>query len=69
MINKNHPVYHSLVARLESLREQYRQHPSERNRYRLVRQEQLIAQWVAASDLPATASFPPMGVAPTAATT
>ncbi len=51
-MNKNHPVYHSLVSRLESLREQYRHHPCERNRYRLVRQEQLIAQWVQSSDLP-----------------
>jgi hypothetical protein len=25
-------------------------HPSERNRYRLVRQKQLLAQWVQASD-------------------
>lgn len=65
-MNKNHPVYHSLVARLESLREQYRQHPSERNRYRLVRQEQLIAQWVATSDLPSPTSSP-MGGAPAAA--
>jgi hypothetical protein len=48
-MNKNHPVYHSLVTRLESLREQCRHHPCERNPYRLVRQEQLIAQWVAAT--------------------
>jgi hypothetical protein len=67
-MNKNHPVYHSLIARLESLREQYRQHPSERNRYRLVRQEQLIAQWVAASDLP-TPLFAPMQGGPAAAPT
>lgn len=65
-MNKNHPVYHSLVARLESLREQYRQHPSERNRYRLVRQEQLIAQWVATSDLPPSTPSP-LGGAPAAA--
>lgn len=62
-MNKNHPVYHSLVARLESLRDQYRHHPCERNRYRLVRQEQLIAQWVAASDLPSP-TISPMGGAP-----
>ncbi len=67
-MNKNHPVYHSLVARLESLREQYRHHPSERNRYRLVLQEQLIAQWVAASDLPYP-TVSPMGGAPAAAAT
>lgn len=60
-MNKNHPVYHSLVTRLESLREQYRQHPCERNRYRLVRQEQLIAQWVAASDLPSPSGSPASG--------
>lgn len=58
-MNKNHPVYHSLIARLESLSDQYRQHPCERNRYRLVRQERLIAQWVAASDLPPP-SFAPV---------
>jgi hypothetical protein len=57
-MNKNHPVYHSLVARLESLREQYRQHPCERNRYRLVRQEQLIAQWVGPSELPSPTLSP-----------
>ncbi|MCP9938004.1 MULTISPECIES: hypothetical protein [unclassified Cyanobium] len=51
-MNKNHPVYHSLVSRLQSLRDQYRHHPTEGNRYRLVRQEQLIAQWVQVSDLP-----------------
>lgn len=51
-MNKNHPVYHSLVTRLESLRDQYRRHPSETSRYRLVRQEQLIAQWVQSSDVP-----------------
>ncbi|MCP9796292.1 MULTISPECIES: hypothetical protein [Cyanophyceae] len=67
-MNKNHPVYHSLMARLESLRDQYRQHPSERNRYRLVRQEQLIAQWVAASDLP-TPFFASTGGAPAPAPT
>ena len=51
-MNKNHPVYHSLVSRLESLKDQYRQHPCERNRYRLVRQEQLMAQWVQADAPP-----------------
>lgn len=51
-MHKNHPVYHSLVSRLESLREQYRRHPCETSRYRLVRQEQLIAQWVQTSDVP-----------------
>jgi len=51
-MHRNHPVYHAMIARLESFRDLYRHHPSERNRYRLVRQEQLIAQWVAGSDLP-----------------
>jgi hypothetical protein len=67
-MNRNHPVHHSLVTRLESLREQYRQHPCERNRYRLVRQEQLIAQWAAASDLPSP-SPSSMGGTPAAAPT
>jgi hypothetical protein len=44
-MNENHAVYESLLSRLRLLREQYRQHPSESSRYRLVRQEQLIAQW------------------------
>jgi hypothetical protein len=44
-MNENHPVCVSLLSRLKFLREQYRQHPSERNRYRLVRHEQLIALW------------------------
>jgi hypothetical protein len=51
-MHKNHPVYHSLVTRLESLRDQYRRSPCETSRYRLVRQEQLIAQWVQSSDAP-----------------
>ncbi|MEA5392513.1 hypothetical protein VB738_14715 [Cyanobium gracile UHCC 0139] len=64
-MNKNHPVYLSLIARLESLMDQYRQHPCERNRYRLVRQEQLIAQWVAASDLPSPIATPMGATGPT----
>jgi hypothetical protein len=51
-MNENHPVYVSLLSRLKSLREQYRQHPSERNRYRLVRHEQLIAQWAPEVQVP-----------------
>jgi hypothetical protein len=47
-MNENHPVYASLISRLKLLREQYQDHPSERNRYRLVRHEQLIAQWAPA---------------------
>jgi hypothetical protein len=45
VMNENHPVYQALVSRLKLLRDQYQTHPSEQNRYRLVRQEQLIAQW------------------------
>ncbi len=52
-MNENHPVYHSLVSRLTELRDRYRHHPSEQNRYLLVCQEQLIAQWA-----PGTASPP-----------
>ena len=51
-MHKNHPVYHSLVSRLESLKDQYRRNPCETSSYRLVPQEQLIAQWVQASDAP-----------------
>lgn len=43
-MNENHPVYHCLVSRLGKLRDQYRRHPSEQNRYLLVCQEQLIAR-------------------------
>jgi hypothetical protein len=45
---ENHPVLNALQSRLKALREQYRHHPSEQNRYQLVRHEQLIAQWVPA---------------------
>lgn len=45
MVYKNHPVLHALEAQLQSLRDQYRSQPSEQNRYALVRQEQLLAQW------------------------
>jgi hypothetical protein len=51
-MNENHPVYQSLVIRLSQLREQYHRHPNERNRYRLVHQEQLIAQWAPGADQP-----------------
>lgn len=42
---QNHPVLHSMQARLLSLQDQYRTQPSERSRYALVRHEQLIALW------------------------
>ncbi|KEF42272.1 MAG: hypothetical protein ER33_07050 [Cyanobium sp. CACIAM 14] len=54
VMNENHPVYQSLLSMLWTLREQYRHHPSEQSRYRMVRMEQLIAQWAPgapASDL------------------
>lgn len=50
-MNQNHPVFHSLVSSLNLLREQYRRHPSEENRYRLVRLEQLIVQWAPGVDV------------------
>ncbi len=42
---KNHPVMNALLEQLRSLNEQYSDLPNELNRYRVVRQEQLIAQW------------------------
>lgn len=50
-VNENHPVVHALRQQLASLRQQYRNQPDEHTRYRLVRHEQLIAQWVPASQL------------------
>lgn len=44
-VYENHPVLHSLEVQLKSLRDQYQVQPSEMNRYALVRQEQLLAQW------------------------
>ena len=46
---EDHPVLNSLQQQLRSLKEQYRRLPNELNRYRVVRQEQLIAQWAPAS--------------------
>jgi hypothetical protein len=51
-VNENHPVVHALRQQLASLRQQYRNQPDEHTRYRLVRHEQLIAQWVPTSQLP-----------------
>jgi len=44
-LNADHPVLNALLEQLRSLNEQYSQLPNEINRYRVVRQEQLIAQW------------------------
>ncbi|MBW4529103.1 MAG: hypothetical protein KME02_00305 [Aphanothece saxicola GSE-SYN-MK-01-06B] len=44
-MNADHPVLNALLQQLRSLNEQYCQLPNEINRYRVVRQEQLIAQW------------------------
>jgi hypothetical protein len=44
-MNADHPVLNALLEQLRSLNEQYSQLPNEINRYRVVRQEQLIAQW------------------------
>jgi hypothetical protein len=51
-MHKDHPVYFALISRLEMLRDLYRRQPCEQNRYRLVRQEQLMAQWMPSSDRP-----------------
>ncbi|MEB3271413.1 MAG: hypothetical protein VKJ44_07175 [Synechococcus sp.] len=45
-MNENHPVLHALRQQLTCLRQLYRSQPDEQTRYRLVRHEQLIAQWV-----------------------
>lgn len=50
-MNDNHPVLNALRQQLASLRHQYRVQPDERTRYRLVRHEQLIAQWAPSQDL------------------
>jgi hypothetical protein len=42
---EDHPVLNALQEQLRNLRDQYRLLPNEQTRYRLVRQEQLIAQW------------------------
>jgi hypothetical protein len=44
-MHNDHPVLHSLEARLTALRQQYHRSPNEQTRYQLVRLEQLIAQW------------------------
>lgn len=42
---EDHPVLNALLLQLRSLKDRYRLMPNELNRYRLVRQEQLIAEW------------------------
>ena len=44
-VYENHPVFQSLEAQLQALRDQYRAQPSEQSRYALVRHEQLLAEW------------------------
>ncbi|MCP9857467.1 MULTISPECIES: hypothetical protein [unclassified Cyanobium] len=44
-MNPDHPVLNALLEQLRSLKEQYSDLPNELNRYRVVRHEQLIAQW------------------------
>jgi len=52
-VHENHPVRHALEAELRSLREDYKRRPSEESRYRMVRMEQLIAQWARNQQVPA----------------
>jgi hypothetical protein len=44
-VHLNHPVRYALEAELESMRDQYREHPSDETRYRVVRLERLITEW------------------------
>lgn len=44
-MSEDHPVMNALLQQLRSLNQQYNELPNELNRYRVVRQEQLIAQW------------------------
>ena len=48
-LNSNHPVLNSLEAQLRELRLRYEHHPSEHNRYQLVRLERLITEWAPGS--------------------
>ena len=50
-LNENHPVLLALRQQLAALRQQYRSAPDEGSRYRLVRHEQLIAQWAPGQDV------------------
>lgn len=46
IVNENHPVLTALQVELRSLRALYERQPDERSRYRLVRHEQRMAQWI-----------------------
>lgn len=48
-VNHNHPVLNALEAQLRELRLRYEHHPSEHNRYRLVKLERLITEWAPGS--------------------
>lgn len=48
-VNNNHPVLNALEAQLRELRLRYAHHPSEHNRYQLVRLERLITEWAPGS--------------------
>lgn len=48
---ENHPVLLALRQQLAGLRQQYRAAPDEASRYRLVRHEQLMAQWAPGQDI------------------
>lgn len=50
-MNDNHPVLNALRQQLAALRQQYRAQPDEHTRYRLVRHEQLMAQWAPRQEL------------------
>ena len=49
LVNDNHPVLNALEAQLRELRLRYEHHPSEHNRYQLVRLERLIIEWAPGS--------------------
>ena len=48
-VNDNHPVLNALEAQLRELRLRYEHHPSEHNRYQLVKLERLITEWAPGS--------------------
>lgn len=48
-VNSNHPVLNALEAQLRELRLRYEHHPSEHNRYQLVKLERLITEWAPGS--------------------
>lgn len=48
-VNDNHPVLNALEAQLRELRLRYQHHPSEHNRYQLVKLERLITEWAPGS--------------------